>query len=67
MKVIDKIRQFNDWEMAQFLTEYTKVQIQRAVDSVNNKFGADLVTIEVSMDVCEIREYLNEEVNECEQ
>lgn len=67
MKVIDKIRQFNDWEMAQFLTEYTKVQIQRAVDSVNNKFGADLVTIEVSMDVCKIREYLNEEVNECEQ
>lgn len=67
MKVIDKIRQFNDWEMAQFLTEYTKVQIQRAVDSVNNKFGADLVTIEVSTDVCKIREYLNEEVNECEQ
>jgi hypothetical protein len=67
VKVIDKIRQFNDWEMAQFLTEYTKVQIQRAVDSVNNKFGADLVTIEVSMDVCKIREYLNEEVNECEQ
>lgn len=67
MKVIDKIRQFNDWEMTQFLTEYTKVQIQRAVDSVNNKFGADLVTIEVSTDVCKIREYLNEEVNECEQ
>lgn len=64
MKVIDKIRQFNDWEMAKFLTEYTKVQVQRAVDSVNNKFGADLVTVKVLMDVYEVMEYLNDEVDE---
>lgn len=64
MKVIDKIRQFNDWEMAQFLTEYTKVQVQRAVDSINNKFGADLVTVKMSMDVYEVMEYLNDEVDE---
>ena len=64
MKVIDKIRQFNDWEMAKFLTEYTKVQVQRAVDSVNNKFGADIVTVKVLMDVYEVMEYLNDEVDE---
>lgn len=64
MKVIDKIRQFSDWEMAKFLTEYTKVQIQRAVDSINNKFGADLVTVKMSMDVYEVMEYLNDEVDE---
>ena len=64
MKVIDKIRQFSDWEMAKFLTEYTKVQVQRAVDSINNKFGADLVTVKMSMDVYEVMEYLNNEVDE---
>ena len=62
MKVIDKIREFNDFELAQFICEVSKEQIIRCVKSVNEKFGAELITITISNDLEGMQKFLNEEI-----
>lgn len=62
MKVIDKIRQFNDFELAQFICEVSREQITRCVKSINEKFGAELITIAISNDLEGMQKFLNEEI-----
>lgn len=64
MRIIDKIKQFDDFEMAQFICEISKEQLTRCVKCINDKYGAELITIVIQNDLKGMQKFLNEEIGE---